>query len=131
MAQNDVLREHLLPVLLGDTPQAHGLALRIYLHCGVVSYICDTRRHVLDYCNPTGRFFPVCHSDKGTLLSDSLCYLAADPDLLPVLIPCSDEHAAYIEAHRALLEQHFLIRTADTLFDTAPLSDFRTRRAAP
>jgi len=120
----DILREHLLPVLLGDTLFAHRLACKIYLRCGVISYVCDIKKTLADALNPFSRFFPVCHADMGDLLQDSLLYLASEQDFLPLLIPCTEQYRAYVEQHREELECRFLLRDPHSLFTSEPLCKF-------
>lgn len=128
MMERKILRTHLLPILLGSSPCAHRLAWRIFLQCGMISYLCDSRRHLSDTLHPTCRFFPIRRTDMQDLTVYSLQHLAADSELLPILIPCTEEYERYLNEHTERLESRFLIRTPQELLETPPLSRLLYRK---
>ncbi len=121
-----MLRATVIPVLLGDCPSAHFLAMRIYLKCGIVSYICDKKRKITDLVNPFSRFFCI-HSRKETrVILDSLDYLSASKDYLPIIIPCNEFFNAFTKENEAFLEARFIISDKKSFFGQKPMSVFKT-----
>ena len=119
----NMLREAIIPVLLGDCARAHLLALRIYFDCGVVSYVCDTGKSLFSLIDPASRFFPLFSSQSSDVVLDSLAYAAKEAEYLPVLVPCSDKYAELVKENREFLESRFIISDSSSLFSCPPLSE--------
>lgn len=122
MARN-MLRESLIPVLLGDNARAHRLALRIYLRCGVVSYVCDTKKSLFNAIDPFSRYFPLFSREMDGVALKSLSYVASNADYLPLLIVCDDSLSELVKNNREYLEPRFIISDRASLFSTPPLSE--------
>ena len=68
----DMLRSSVIPVLLGDNLSAHLMAAKIYLRCGMISYVCDAKMTVADYIDPFSRFFSlVSETDADIIITES------------------------------------------------------------
>lgn len=119
----NMLRESLIPVILGDTLRSHLLALRIYLRCGVVSYICDAKKSPLSFIDPFSRYFPLFSNDMGDVALRSLSYVASNTDYLPLLIVCDGRQRDFVLHNREFLEARFIISDSSVLFSDSPLSE--------
>lgn len=126
-----ILRAHLMPILLGDSPQARRMSWRILWQCGIVSYLCDRKKSLTASLTPTCRFFPIPGTDAQDMTVLALSYLASNPEFLPILIPCTEAYEAYLTQYATLLEGRFLIRTPQQLLTLPPLSRFRYRKETP
>ena len=118
----NLLRESLIPVLLGDNLKTHLLAMRIYLTCGVVSYICDTKKSLFNTLDPFSRYFPLFSSNIDAVALKSLAYAASNTDYLPLLIVCDDKLLPFINDNREFIESRFIISDRSSLFSSSPLS---------
>ena len=118
----NLLRESLIPVLLGDNLKTHLLAMRIYLTCGVVSYICDTKKSLFNALDPFSRYFPLFSSNIDAVALKSLAYAASNTDYLPLLIVCDDKLLPFINDNREFIESRFIISDRSSLFSSSPLS---------
>ena len=118
----NLLRESLIPVLLGDNLKTHLLAMRIYLTCGVVSYICDTKKSLFNALDPFSRYFPLFSSNIDAVALKSLAYAASNTDYLPLLIVCDDKLLPFINDNREFIESRFIISNRSSLFSSSPLS---------
>ena len=112
--QKWMLKGALLPVLLGDTPSAHLLSLKICARCGVRSLVCDERRSVLSIIDPTSRFFDLISVTEGAAVMACLSQIAESTDYLPVLIP--------MEENRESLEPVLIITSKDNVGNSAPFA---------
>ena len=119
----NMLRESLIPVLVGDCPRAHLLAARIYFRTGIVSYVCDEKRSPLSFIDPFSKYFPLFSRSHGGVALDSLKYAASCPDYLPLLVICDNALSDFVEKYRDALEASFIIADRKTLFDVPPLSE--------
>ena len=118
----NLLRESLIPVLLGDNLKTPLLAMRIYLTCGVVSYICDTKKSLFNALDPFSRSFPLFSSNIDAVALKSLAYAASNTDYLPMLIICDDKLLPFINDNREFIESRFIISNRSSLFSSSPLS---------
>ena len=123
-SSKDMLRASVIPVLLGASPQAFCLAWKIYLRSGIISYICDERQSAAHALNPCSKFFPLISASDPRVMIDVLTYLAAEPDHLPIIIPCNDFYSKFADQNRELLEERFIISDHKRFFDEAPMSVF-------
>ena len=120
----NMLRQTVIPVLLGDCARSHLFALRIYLRCGIVSYICDDRRRAADLINPTTKFFSLGSKKDARVICDILDYLASSKDYLPIIIPCNEYYRAFISENREFLEARFILSDTESFFEEKPMSVF-------
>ena len=117
-----MLKDSVIPMLLGDSFAAQFLALRLYLRCGVVSYICDTKKSLFSLINPAVRYFPLFCSQNCNNALNSLSYAAANSDYLPILVPCSHLYADFVENNREFLESRFIISDRSSVFSCPPIA---------
>lgn len=120
----DMLRASVIPVLLGDCPAAHLMAFRIYLKCGIVSYICDERRTVADYLDPFSRFFDLVSLGEQNIALSALDHLSSNRDYLPIIIPCNDYFHNFAAENKEFLEERFILSDRASFFTQKPISIF-------
>ena len=119
-------RSYFLPFILGNEGRSHGLSQRIFNKCGIVSLICDSRRHALDFLDFSSRSIRLCPTDSPRLLCEQLIALAEQsPYMLPLIIPMSEEYARMTNAVRDALETRFIISSPDELFTLSPLASIK------
>lgn len=119
----NMLRDAVIPVLLGDCADSELLALRLYFRLGVTSYVCDTKKSLLSLINPSVRFFPLFVTDTCENALNSLSYISDNTDYLPILVPCTAKYARLIERNRDFFESRFIISDTDSLLLSKPLSE--------
>ena len=119
----NMLRDSVIPMLLGDSFAAHWLAFKVYFSCGVVSYVCDSKKSLLSLINPAVRFFPLFVSDSCDSAVFSLSYAADNTDYLPILVPCSDRFSAFVDSYRDHLEARFIVSDRSSLLSSIPMSE--------
>lgn len=119
-------RSYFLPFILGNEGRSHGLSQRIFNKYGIVSLICDSRRHALDFLDFSSRSIRLCPTDSPRLLCEQLMALAEQsPYMLPLIIPVTDEYARMTNAVRDALETRFIISSPDELFTLSPLASIK------
>ena len=119
-------RSYFLPFILGNGGRSHGLSQRIFNKYGIVSLICDSRRHALDFLDFSSRSIHLCPTDSPRLLCEQLMALAEQsPYMLPLIIPMSEEYARMTDAVRDALETRFIISSPDELFTLSPLASIK------
>ena len=119
-------RSYFLPFILGNEGRSHGLSQRIFNKYGIVSLICDSRRHALDFLDFSSRSIRLCPTDSPRLLCEQLMALAEQsPYMLPLIIPVTDEYARMTNAVRDVLETRFIISSPDELFTLSPLGSIK------
>ena len=112
MTKNDLslaLGQALLPVLCDNTRLARQVAEDIFKRYGTVSLMFGKRRFfdlfALSY--DTLRF-PKTNEDR--LRAEELCELADSyDDVIPVLIPCSDDASEFVKNYERELESRYII----------------------
>ena len=119
----NMLRESIIPVLLGDNARSHLLALKIYMSCGVVSYICDAKKSPFNAIDPFSRYFPLFSREIDAVALKSLSYAASNTEYLPLLIVCDDRLLPFVSNNREYLESRFIISDRSSLFSSSPLSE--------
>lgn len=121
--ERNMLREAVIPMLLGDNATSGLLALRIYFRCGVRSYVCDSKRSIFSLLNPAVSFYPL-YSGKndGEATFEALSYVASNLDYLPIIIATDNGYAGLIEKHREFFETRFILTDSENLFSSSPLS---------
>lgn len=116
-------RSYFLPFILGNEGRSHGLSQRIFNKYGIVSLICDSRRHALDFLDFSSRSIRLCPTDSPRLLCEQLIALAEQsPYTLPLIIPITEEYARMTDTVRDVLETRFIISSPDELFTLSPLA---------
>ena len=120
--QKWMLKDALLPILLGDSLSAHLLSLKIYARCGVQSYVCDDKRGVLSFIDPTSKFFDLISAKEGSAVMAALSQIAANSDYLPVIIPTSERFERLVEEYRETLESLFIITSKEKVWNSAPFA---------
>lgn len=119
-------RSYFLPFILGNEGRSHGLSQRIFNKYGIVSLICDSRRHALDFLDFSSRSIRLCPTDSPRLFCEQLIALAEQsPYMLPLIIPVTDEYARMTNAVRDVLETRFIISSPDELFTLSPLASIK------
>ncbi len=110
--KEEILSGELLPVLLGVSLEVGETAHRLYRQYGVISHVfCD---HVplslrLSLCM---KFHTVRHTTDERLLLQALEDFAtqrSNADVIPYLIPCTEEYANLIWNHHEALERLYVI----------------------
>ena len=106
----------MVPVLLGDSAQAKGIAHRLYRRFGVISHIYCAHPSLFTYLLSCARVVRTPDYLQGELLLEDLCTFAREyPDLLFCLIPCSDQYRAFCLAHARELEPYYVILQPEQL----------------
>ena len=122
LPSQNMLKDSIIPVILGDNLSAHLLALKIFFRFGVISYVCDVKRSPLSFIDPCTRHFPLFSKSRGGVVLESLAYLSSSPDYLLLLVCCDEELDAVIEQNRNYIEARFIITDKEALFKDSPLS---------
>lgn len=120
--KNDMLRESVIPALLGNSAAARFMAFRIYLRYGIISYICADRPRLFDRIDPFSKFFPLHSASEEGVMLEVLDYLARDREYLPVIIPCGEYFENFVEKNREFLEARFIIADRESFFTKKPMS---------
>ena len=119
----ELLRQCVVPVILGNGAAAHLLALRLFFKYRVCSLVCGRRRSLPDLLNPVCDFFRLYRQRDGRLAAEQLADLADEyGDCLFVLIPLSGEDQAILRHHGAALESRYLVCHPKRLFDQPPFA---------
>lgn len=119
--KKDMLRESIIPVLIGDCPAAHLMAARIYWKFGIISYVCGEKPRLCDRIDPFSKFFALGSAAEPRVMLDSLDYLAASKDYLPILLPFGDLFCDLVEQNRDFLEARFIISDKLSFFTQKPI----------
>ena len=119
----ELLRQYVVPVILGNGIAAHWLALRLFLKYRVPSLVCGQRRSVTDLANPFCDFFRLYRQKDGRLAAEQLADLAdAYGDCLFVLIPLSEADQVMLRRYGSFLESRYLICSPKRLFEQPPFA---------
>ena len=119
----ELLRQCVVPVILGNGIAAHLLASRLFLKYRVPSLVCGQRRNVTNLMNPFCDFFRLYRQKDGRLAAEQLTDLAdAYGDCLFVLIPLSEADQVMLRHHRNFLESRYLICSPKRLFEQPPFA---------
>lgn len=109
-----ILREDIRPIILGNSPKAHRLALSIYLRYGLSSLLCASRTGILDKLNPAAHFLPLITDAEPRLVCEQLCDLSTRYEgTLLLLIPSSPEELSRLGDYRERLEETYLLLTEE------------------
>ena len=122
----DLLRQGVVPIILGNDRDAHRLSARLYRTFGIPSILCGTRRTVWDFFDPTSAFRRISPTASSRLVAEELMDLAADcEDCFLLLIPLREPQRALIREQETLLETKFVFRTPEALWDEPLLRGIR------
>lgn len=123
----DLLRQGIVPILLGNHRVAHRLSARLYRTYGIPSVLCGSRRTVWDFLNPASAFRRLSREGASRLVAEQLADLAAEyEDCFLLLIPLCEEDRALIRSHAELLESRFICREPADLWNEPMLEGIRT-----
>lgn len=123
----ELLEQSVLPVLLGNGPRAHLLALRLYFRYGVVSFVGGRKRTPLDWLNPFCDFYRLFWGESGRLLKEQLVSLAEEyEDTLFVLIPTTEKSLGLIREYVGELESRFILSESRAVTEKLPFQANRT-----
>ena len=110
------LNRVMVPVMLGDGPQATAIARKLYRRFGVVSHVYCAHPSIFTYLLSYVRVVRTPDYLQGELLLEDLRIFAGEyPDLLFCLIPCSDRYRAFCLAHAKELESYYVILQPEQL----------------
>ena len=127
--RRELLRERVVPLLLGISPRAHLLAIRLFLDCGVISFLCDERKRPLTEWNPTCRFLPWNRSEPRLAAEQLADFAESYSDCLFLVIPLRHEDQAFVAEYAPLLESRMIVANPKTLFSESPFAIcHRTRK---
>lgn len=117
------LTQNVLPVLLGNTQKAHRISSRIFKRHGIVSFICGKRRFS-DILDISCKILKLPNTNEKRLIAEELVEFAKKySDMLPVLIPCSEEAEAIICEFLEELEAHYIIADPNIFKDSSPIEN--------
>jgi len=122
----DLLRQGIVPVLLGNHREAHRLSARLYRTYGVPSVLCGERRTLWDLLDPCCSFHALTREGDPRLTAEQLADLAAEyEDCFLVLVPFNDADQALIHGHGELIEPYFVCRDPEALWSDPMLETLR------
>jgi hypothetical protein len=122
----DLLRQGIVPIILGNDWAAHRLSARLYRTFGIPSVVCGTRRTVWDVFDPTCAFRRISLAVSSRLITEALMDLAVEyEDCFLLLIPLREEERALLREQASVLETAFVCRTPETLWNDPMLGEIR------
>lgn len=112
-----ILREEILPVILGNSLSAHRLSLHLYLRYGLSSLVCAEHRAWSDTVDPTAGFYPLTEGND-RLLCEQLRDLSERYEGCQLLlIPASKNERTRLERCAHSLESAYLLIDPEDLDD--------------
>lgn len=122
----DLLRQGIVPIILGNDWAAHRLSARLYRTFGIPSVVCGTRRTVWDVFDPTCAFRRISLAASSRLITEALMDLAVKyEDCFLLLIPLREEERALLREQASVLETAFVCRMPETLWNDPMLGEIR------
>ena len=123
----DLLRQGIVPVVLGNDWTAHRLSAKLYRTFGIPSILCGEKRTVLDFLDPTCAYRHVSFSSSSRLIAEELMDIASEyEDCFLLLIPSRQIERDFIWEQISLLETGFICRMPEDLWDDPMLREIRT-----
>ena len=123
----DLLRQGIVPIILGNDWAAHRLSARVYRTFGVSSILCGTRRTAWDFFDPTCAYRRISPTASSRLVAEELMDIAAEyEDCFLFLIPLCETEQQLVQEHALLLETAFVFRTPEMLWNDPMLCGLRT-----
>lgn len=105
----ELLRDDILPLVLGHGVEAHRFASRMLTRYGVACMLCGERKNLLDWVDLNSSFLPLSRAQDARLAVEQLMDFAeANQDRLLLLIPMDGSDRAWIEEQAELLETRFV-----------------------
>ena len=105
----ELLRDDILPVILGNGIDAHRLASRLLARYGVACTLCGERRNLLDWFDLNASFFRISRKRGSRLAAEQLADLAEENrDRFLLLVPMTDADRVLIGEQAELLESRFV-----------------------
>lgn len=122
----DLLRQGIVPVVLGNDWAAHRLSARLYRTFGLPSILCGTRRSFWDFFDPATAFRRISLTASSRLVAEELMDLAAEcEDCFLLLIPMGETERCLVREQASLLETGFVCRTPEILWEDPMLHKLR------
>ena len=116
-------RLYFVPYILGNSRASHKLSSKIYRRFGIVSFICDDRRSLLDLFDISSRSVMLTRTDSTRLICEQLVWLASQGSYtLPILISNDPRYNEIMQRENETLEAHFVISKKEDVFLTSPLA---------
>ena len=112
--------EAVAPVILGNGPIAHILALKLNLRYGLSSVLCGQRKNILDLISIDCGFLSLSEKDDRLRLEQLTDFSDRWNECILVLIPTADADRRFIEENRDALECRYLISESGRI-DKLPL----------
>jgi hypothetical protein len=116
----ELWREDIQPVILGNGPQAHAIALRLRLLYGLSSLLCAPKRSIGDLLDPASTYFPLVEADSRLLCEQLIAISERYDGYRLLLIPSTDAYRAWILENADPLEEDFLLTDPDELEKRLP-----------
>ena len=114
----DLLRQGIVPIVLGNNWEAHRLSARRYRTFGIPSILCGARRTAWDVFDPTCAFRRISLAASSRLIAEELMDLAVEyEDCFLLLIPMREAEQSMVREQASLLEAAFVCRSPETLWD--------------
>lgn len=105
----ELLRQDVLPVVLGNGIAAHRLSSHLMDRYGVASVLCGVRKNLLDCFDPTSSFLHLSRKGASRLTAEQLIDFAEiHSDCLLLLVPLNDTDRAFVSEQSERLEAHFV-----------------------
>ncbi|MBQ9086628.1 MAG: hypothetical protein IJY47_05525 [Clostridia bacterium] len=121
----ELVRQFVLPVILDHRMAGHRLAATLHHRYGVSSMVCGPRKNLLDLVDPNTAFLLLFRERSASLAMEQLLDFAREyGELILLLIPMNREQRLFLDAHRDLLESHYIISDPEAVFSQAPLANF-------
>ena len=125
--EKECIKSSALPVILGNSAEAHKISSRLFDSFQMVSLICGKRASIRDFFSAYSRFEKLSGSSLSGILLDELIAIAKRySDYLLLLIPANDEYKNLLTEIQEELETSFIIKTPDELFGASPIIDIST-----
>ena len=114
----ELLREDILPVVLGNGIDAHRLAARLLSRYGVMCMLCGERKNLLDWLDLSTCFLRISYKRDLRLAADQLVDFAEENrERFLLLVPMDSAGHTVIGEQAERLETHFVCVEASELED--------------
>ena len=120
--KEQALEDCMMPILLGNTRLSRKIARNIYISCGISPFVYGKLR-ILDVFDISSQPIRLPKTDNGRLLCESLIeFCEKYPDMLPILVPCSEEADGFIKEYSSVLESRLIITEPNILLAPSPIA---------
>ena len=104
----NLLKQYLVPTVLGHGIGAHLLAFRLYWKYGCPSMLCGSRKNLLDLLDPFAGFFRLSMEER--LAAEQLAELADGyEDCIFLSVPLSEEGRSFLRREKDLLDCRYIL----------------------